>query len=141
MNNCKECGAPLTGRRNKDFCDVRCSRAWHSKQWRDQNPKTAAAQLANGTVASMNVMRVMLDLVSKGYNVYRAAFEAMPFELIAFRRLDSGIEMAHMRVKVTTGHRTATGLISHRKLPPAEYGYDVLAVVVGTDIVYEGAIL
>jgi predicted nucleic acid-binding Zn ribbon protein len=138
--HCQECDKPLVGRRNKKFCDERCSRKWNSKQWREHNPKTIEAQLAVGTIGSMNVMRVMLDLVAKGYNVYRAAFEAMPFELVLVKG-DPTETLNGWRVKVTTGHRTATDLISHRKLDPAEYGYDVLAVVVGNEIVYEGAIL
>lgn len=135
-SNCAHCGKPLAGRKNKRFCNSSCSRAWHSEQWHAHNPKTHAAQLATGTVGSVNLMRVMLDLVVRGYNVYRAAFEAMPYELW-IQRGEYGVGgwPFGMRVKVTTGHRLSSGKLQRRKFDGIDF--DVEAVVVGNDIIYD----
>jgi len=132
MNECAHCGKPMA-RRNKKFCDAACSRAWHSKKWHENNPKTAASQLAVGTIGSMNLMRVQLDLVQRGYLVYRATFESQPFELVT---MVAGLSMGFgKRVKVTTGHRAPNGALTHRKFDDPTI--DVLAVVTPEAIYYE----
>ena len=131
MNNCKECGEPLVGgRSDRKFCDKFCASNYNKRLWRERNPKSPLGALDNGTIAEANVMKVCIDLLERGYQVYRAAFPAMECDLIA-RTGQSEIA----RIEVTTGNLTPRGTLVHPKRDAAKF--DVMAVVVGDDIYYK----
>lgn len=137
---CKDCGATLTGgRKDRCFCDKDCASSYQKKQWRALNPKSPLGQLATGTVAEVNEMRVAIDLLSRGYEVYRAAFQGMPCDLMVRQ---SGAENTEdfYRIEVTTGTFTPKGTLAHPARDTTKF--DVLAVVAteasgATKIVYK----
>lgn len=139
---CKDCGDPLIGgRKGRKFCHKDCAANYQKKQWRLLNPKSPLGQLATGTVAEVNEMRVAIDLLSRGYEVYRAAFQGMPCDLLICGKntwVYPGNEP--QRVEVTTGTFTSKGTLAHPTRD--ETKYDVLAVVAteangDTKIVYK----
>lgn len=79
-------------------------------------------------------MLVAIDLLKRGFEVYRAAFQGMPCDMLARRT-----EWDHNQVwrfEVTTGNRTAAGTVVHPERNTAVF--DVLAVVLGDGgIVYK----
>lgn len=129
---CKYCNEKLVGgRKDRVFCDKDCAALYQKQAWHRMNPKTAAAQLANNTVAEMNEMRVTLDLLSRGYEVYRAAVAGMQCDLYVLH----GQHDVGKRVEVTSGNLTPSGTLQHPHRDEAKF--DVLAVVVGDTIHYK----
>lgn len=137
--NCKECFAdlPIDAKSNRKFCDKHCASEYAKKEWRERNPKSPLTQLATNTVAEANEMKVAIDLLVKGWQVYRAAFPGMLCDMLIYSpnavryEEDSGMR----RVEVTSGNYAANGTLSHPIRTPANY--DVLAIVTPSKIVYK----
>lgn len=133
---CKQCGrAMAVGRKDRVFCGVECANEHQRKVWRENNPKSPLAAMQNNTVAEVNEMKVAIDLLQRGYEVYRAAFQGMPCDmLVCGPTLEKG-DLA-LRIEVTTGSRSTSGALHHPKRDTLNY--DVLAVVLGSgEIVYK----
>ena len=133
MMKCKRCdkALPEHSKSNRKFCGKVCASEFAKEQWRQQNPKSALGQVATGTKAEVNEMRVAIDLLEKGYEVYRAAFQGMPCDLIC----RPNATWNWQRVEVTTGNKSPNGSVAHPKRDPETY--DMLAVVVGNEIIYK----
>lgn len=132
--NCRFCSNPLPEKRrpNRVYCNEECARQAMKLAWHMQNPKSALSQFATGTIAEVNTMRVCINLLERGYSVYRAAFPAMPFDIMAGPAFDHW-----QRVKVTSGSRTTKGTLVHPVKDARRSEFDVLAVVTGDGIFYE----
>ena len=138
---CKYCDKPFPAdaKSNRRFCNKVCAGAFAKESWRQQNPKSVLGTIATGTKAEVNEMRVAIDLLEKGYEVYRAAFQGMPCDFLI--RGPSGVPgytlrvNEAIRVEVTTGNKSPNGTVAHPKRDAATY--DMLAVVVGSEIVYK----
>lgn len=131
--HCKYCLDPLKGgRKDRVFCDKYCAANYQKEQWRLHNPKSASTTLTTNTIAEVNEMRVAIDLLAKGFAVYRAAFQGMPCDMVVMKDVAA---TGHLRIEVTTGNRTASGTVVHPKRD--ESLYDVLAIVVGDEIFYK----
>lgn len=135
MKRCKFCSRELIGgRKDRKFCDARCAAEYQKKAWRESNPKSATATLQNNTIAEVNEMRVAIDLLRRGFAVYRAAFQGMPCDMVVSPEGNT-IFGKVLRVEVTTGNRTPKGTIVHPDRDASKY--DVLAVVIGDEIFYK----
>jgi hypothetical protein len=130
---CSYCDLPLpaNAKSNRKFCNKVCARNYVQRQWRERNPKSAAGELAKGTVAEANEMRVAIDLLHRGFEVYRAAFQGMPCDML----IKTPHPHSMYRVEVTTGNYSPNGALAHPVRDPTKY--DVLAVVVGERIIYK----
>lgn len=132
---CKYCSEPLKGgRKDRVFCDKYCAANYQKEQWRLHNPKSASTALTTNTIAEVNEMKVAIDLLAKGYAVYRAAFQGMPCDMLVRGIPAWGLDFT-VRIEVTTGNRTASGTVVHPKRD--ETHFDVLAIVVGDEIFYK----
>lgn len=81
---------------------------------------------------AINEHRVMLDLMERGYEVYRAINGGAPLDLVAIR----GDEI--VRVEVTVGVRyEPTGWICVPNSKKDRTRFDVLAIVVNGQINYD----
>ena len=88
--------------------------------------------LSCGEVGAFSEMIVSADLISLGWQVYRAVSPASRFDMVAARPDGSAI----LRVEVTTGNVSSSGNI-HRPQKDNER-FDVLAVVLpNRDVFYE----
>ena len=122
---CRGCNKPLPTRRGKHavWCRDQCKRDFY----RRQNPKPT---LPTGTVGTISEILVATDLLKRGYDVFRAMSPAATCDLAILRNKQL------LKVEVKTGKRG-----TNRVYYPAPRGdkalrYDILAVVVDTDILY-----
>lgn len=142
MNVCKCCAKelPANSKSNRRFCDTECARQFAKALWREKNPKSELGILATNTRAEVNEMRVAIDLLAKGFEVYRAAFQGMPCDMLVvppghqYFQLP-GEAKRPRRVEVTTGNYSPNGEVAHPKRNTANF--DVLAVVLSDRIIYK----
>lgn len=135
LYRCTQCGTTFEQlRSNQKFCGKACASEFQKQKWRLQNPKSPLGIVATGTTAEINEMRVTIDLLQRGFEVYRAAFQGMPCDML-IRKMEWPATQS-IRVEVTTGNRTAAGTVVHPDRDAATF--DVLAVVLGDgNIVYK----
>jgi hypothetical protein len=105
------------------YCDPSCMQEYRRKLYAGQNTIWG---VASATVGAVNELRVSVDLVVRGYAVFRALSPACPCDLVVLH--DGRV----FRVEVTTGHRSVTGNLQYPKKDPMLY--DVLAVVCRTPL-------
>lgn len=127
---CAQCAKAIYGgRKDRKFCDKVCAGEWAKRKWREANPKSPLAAFATGAVAEANEMRVAIDLLSRGYEVFRSAFPAQSCDMLV-RFADTT-----MRIEVTSGNYTGSGTLVHPERDPTKY--DVMAVVANGKITYK----
>jgi hypothetical protein len=107
------------------YCDPSCRAAYWKKQYAGQN---TIWNLPSGTVGAINELRVSVDLLVKGYAVFRALSPSCPCDLVLL------VDHRVFRVEVTTAHRSSNGRPTFPAKNPARY--DLLAVVFPDSIVY-----
>lgn len=128
---CRVCGVnavPMFRRKYGSItCSKECARA-EKQQKRLQQGQVLG--LPTGTIGAIGELVVAADLLLKGYAVFRALSPSCPCDLALL------CEDQLYRVEVTTGHRTTDGKLLYP--PKKPNAYEVLAVVVGRDIYYQG---
>ena len=132
---CAFCHTPIAPdrvRRHAKFCGFECKQARDKEKYRVRNERTGFDPT---TVGTLSELRVAVDLMMKGYYPFRALSPGSPCDLaiLAGNRA--------YRVEVATSYKTWTGKINvpSQKLKHPEK-YDILAMVVGQDIVYRPAL-
>jgi hypothetical protein len=131
MSVCINCGSEISPHKvhrtkgTAKYCDPSCHAEYWKKRYAGQN---TIWNLPSGTVGAINELRVSVDLLCKGYAVFRALSPNCPCDLVLL------FDRRAFRVEVTTGHRTSTGRLTW----PVKDGtrFDVLAVVLPESIVY-----
>jgi hypothetical protein len=120
---CQHCQAEFEPKRTaawQKYCSKACSKGATSKRWKDLNPEKALGT-SPGSIGAAHEMLVCVDLLRRGYHVYRSVSPSAIFDLVVFR----GDEM--LSVEVTTGRYSPQGGIAHS--PKDSSKFDVLAVV------------
>jgi len=131
MSVCINCGgeiSPAKVRRTRGtakYCDPACQNDHWKKEYAGQN---TLWNLPSGTVGAINELRVAVDLLIRGYSVFRALSPNCPCDLVLL------IDHRVFRVEVTTGHRSSNGRPYFPIKDPLRY--DILAVVFPDSIVY-----
>lgn len=121
---CEQCGKPYLGRPDSLFCGRKCRQLAYFKA----GDKPVYAGMATGTIGALGELRVAVDLLEKGYEVYRSVSPSCSADIIIWKAGRC------VRVEVKTGVRGKAGqLICDRK----SFRADVLAVVLKSGIVYE----
>lgn len=93
-------------------------------QYRALNPKPL---LSTGTTGAVSELVASVDLLRKGYEVFRALSPSCSCDLAILK------DHQLLRIEVRTGKRSATGKITY---PPDRANADHFAVVVGTEVHY-----
>jgi len=106
---CLNCGNNIPIGKNKKqlkrtFCKKECRREYYIKKYREENPLRKKI-LPTGTVGSISLYKVAIDLLKKGYYVFISASNNAPFDMVLFNGKDI------KRIEVTTGCRTPKGKI------------------------------
>ena len=136
---CQFCEKPLPVplRKGSIFCSKVCSAAKANAKYREENPYNQAHQsllsLPSSTVGAIAELVVGIDLMSKGYDVFRAISPACSCDIVALSGNTS------RRIEVRTGHRLANGKLLFSKTAKDQGRQDLFAVVVHgspTEIVY-----
>ncbi len=107
------------------YCDPSCQKEYWKKKYAGQNTIWG---VSSSTVGAINELRVSVDLLRRGYSVFRALSPSCPCDLVLLKDGDV------FRVEVTTGHNSSNGRLYYPKKDPQLY--DILAIVTSDSIIY-----
>ena len=86
--------------------------------------------MATGTTGAISELRVCVDLLARGYEVFRSVSQSCSCDIAVLK--DGRL----FRIEVTTGYENPhTGTLSYS--PHKTENYDVIAVVLPEDIVFK----
>jgi len=125
---CEFCGESIPEERQRHhakFCSDRCRVRRDLERYHARNPKKT---LPNTTSGAISEYRVIVDLLSKGFEVFRSATLSSSCDLAIL------IDGCLFRVEVRTGKRSSTGKIYR---PIQKIRTDILATVLPDQIIYE----
>lgn len=119
---CPQCGKKIEGKHstNKKYCTRKCANQFAIDNFRRNNPATS---LPKGTVGTISELKICIDLLGKGYEVFRAVSTTCSCD-IAFLHKEK-----LFRVEVTTGYIGCNNNIIHAKPANEKHRYDYLAIV------------
>ena len=98
---CIQCGKILPSNRTK-YCSYECGKLRRQEQWQNLNPARGKTSATTGAIGEL---RVAIDLLIKGYNVFRALSPSCPCDLAILK--DGKL----LRLEVRTGHLSITGKV------------------------------
>ena len=136
---CEQCGDVIPPERFRNqpaykvmFCSQECGQL-NIRQRVDviNEREPNAIRLNQGTSGAVSELIACVDLMRRGYHVFRAQSPACPCDLVIMKG-------AHVqRVEVRTGNVNLNGTINYAKHRLEYHEYDILAVVIrGKDIMY-----
>lgn len=125
---CVNCGEKLKTNRTK-FCSGICYTKFRLKNYRTINPYSG---LPTATIGSISELRVSIDLMGKGYHVFRAHSPSCPCDLVAFK--EDGVLMIEVRTAHINSNGTIVKVISKRDNPKIINHY---AWVTQNSIIYD----
>lgn len=104
---CDICGEPFNAKvHNQGQVNRTCSQECREALKRKNYSSPYGVQLTTGTMGAVGEMVVAIDLINRGYHVFRALSPSCPCDLVAYR---DGV--APFRVEVRTATRKADGSI------------------------------
>lgn len=131
------CGLELSEyrqRKRAKFCCDECRARYVREQYHLANPGIGAfATIPSATVGTIAEFRVAVDLLIKGYHVFRAMSPSCPCDIAILK------EDKLLRLEVKTGYRTGRGTFYKTSTFDPDK-HDVLAIVLHDKIIYEPAI-
>lgn len=135
---CVQCKAAIPFEREKrraKYCSDLCKVARQKEQWREQNERPEI-RIASGTVGAIGELRAAAELLSKGYEVFRAVSQSCSCDLAILK--DDEL----LRVEVRTGFYSPNGKLSYNRGRDraSSAKYDVMAVVSAKEIRFFGAL-
>lgn len=123
---CPGCGQPFRTRKgNKKWHDRDCYLKHRSAEYHARNPAPRNPPAVTGV---LNELRVVQDLVGRGYLIFTGLAPSNPFTMIAAR------DEAILRVQVRSGYRSPSGKI-WASGPKGDA--DVLATCLPDRVIYE----
>jgi len=129
ISNCVECGKELSDeqrRRRKHYCSDACRIISRHKKYSSRNNPY---NLPTATVGALSELKVAVDLLSRGYSVFRALSPSCSCDLAVLQ------DHKLLRVEVKTGAYSTSGKVSDT-FSHNPKNYDVLAIVLSDQIVY-----
>jgi len=125
---CKNCGKPILSQGSK-YCSYECRSALARKKYHEANPFKGTSSATTGAISEL---RVAVDLMIKGYNVFRSLSPSCPCDLAVLR------EGVLLKIEVRTAHRSTTGKLYNLKSSRDDVNnIDHYAWVTGDEIIYE----
>lgn len=127
MSQCLHCGdkVPDADKRRRKFCSTRCRRRANS-----QRLGIERTGLPTGTTGTISELRVCVDLLARGYEVFRAVSANCSCDLAVLK------DGALLRIEVRTAYENkATGSVMHNR--PKVFRADVYAGVLRDRILYD----
>jgi len=125
---CIQCGKILPSRRWR-YCSEDCYRKFQHAIYITHNPFRGTCAATTGAISEL---RVAIDLLAKGYDVFRALSPACPCDLAILK--DSQL----LRVEVRTGYTSISGNIYRSSITGKDATkIDLYAWVLPDKIVYE----
>lgn len=127
---CEVCSKPFSTQRAwQKYCCYGCRLEKQKGSY-----ASVGEELASGTIGTLGELRVAIDLLLKGYDVFRAISPSCSCDLAVLRNSKL------IRVEVTTGHYYYGKLRPSSVKKYQRHQYDVLATVSpdGQTIIYDG---
>ena len=125
--NCIICGSSVSGSKWK-YCSHECYQKALKDKYNTLNPNTFKGT-STGTTGAISELRVAVDLMSRGYNVFRAMSPACTCDLAVLQNGEL------LRIEVRTAHITTSGKIIYFKKTKDKT--DIWALVLPQEIIYE----
>jgi hypothetical protein len=113
-------------RKNTKYCGRECAYAAERERWRQRNRSNEAPR---GNVGAISELQVAIDLLAKGYVVFRSISPHGPCDLAVLK--DGKL----IKVEVATGYLNSSGQIQ-KPQKSENHDFDILAVVVQDQIKY-----
>lgn len=121
--DCTHCGKPIPEKRaawpHTMTCSTQCSHARMRRAYRERNP---VPTIPKGTVGAIAELAVSVDLLSRGYEVFRALSPHCSCDLA----INLGGRL--IRVEVRTGRLNSTGGLTYGKFERDMGRQDIYAV-------------
>ncbi len=132
MRKCRMCKSPLTEEQikkhpRKRYCSSKCSSAYHKVMYRKNNP-VSRNNISVGTVGAINEYRVGIDMMEKGYMVFKNMSPNGSADLMSIK--NDKVET----IQVKTGYYAESGSIVYPKNTELA---DILAIVLRDKIIYK----
>ena len=130
---CRRCQGTIPKKRlryHAKFCSESCEKEYNRAQY-----VKVTHNLPTGTIGTLSELRVTVDLLCKGYYVFRSMSLNCPCDLVILKNGKA------IRVEVKTGHYYKEQLRPGKSVSAKERHYDVLAVVPpdGAEVAYYGS--
>ena len=127
---CVECGKGLPSNRWK-YCSYECYSSYNHKKFKRENPNILRGNTA-GTTGAISELRVAIDLLAKGFNVFRALSPHCPCDLAVLKNGKL------LRIEVRTAYRSVAGKPYKRRSRRDDINnIDIYAFVLADEIIYE----
>lgn len=126
---CAMCGEVISekrARRRAKYCSHICLRKSERERWAVLNEGRSPNR--KGQTGATHKLMVCVDLMWKGYEVFRALSPDCPCDMIVMK------DGEFLRVQVTTGYKNKSDAITYPHKDPSLY--DLLAVIVNGEICY-----
>ena len=125
---CVQCGKKLEGGKTK-YCSTECYRANAHDKYVGFNPFKGKTSATTGAISEL---RVAVDLLVKGYDVFRALSPNCPCDLAVLKNNKL------LRIEVRTAHKSTTGKLYNNPLARDDRdNIDIYAWVLSDEIIYE----
>jgi len=118
---CIVCGIETNGARGQKFCSDKCRAEYMGK-------RSSWKGLATGTVGAIQELRVSVDLLSKGYEVFRALSPSCSCDLLALK------DKKLVKIEVRTAYENKIGKLTY---PKERIKAEHLALALPNRIIYE----
>lgn len=121
---CKQ-PVPLWRHGSARYCSKKCQKERIKNHYK--YPRMITNEIPTGTVGAVGELKVAIDLLSRGFEVYRNLSPHGSADLITIRNNE-----IHS-IEVRSGYRIPNGTLCYSKKHKAQ----IIAVVIGDEIVYE----
>lgn len=129
---CRMCWQTVTftsKRHGRLFCSKACGENWRKEEWRKRNPSLG---LSASTTGAISELFVAVDLLQRGYDVFRAVSPSSICDLAIVK------DQKLLRVEVKTGYSTASGKLQYSAGTGIDRSkFDILAVVRKGEVIYD----
>ena len=130
LKHCIRCGKKLPTSRWK-YCSYECYSIYNREKFDRDNPTTFRGNNSS-TTGAISELRVAVDLMCKGYNVFRALSPSCPCDLAVLKNGKL------LRIEVRTTYRSQTGQPNKVKASRDDKdNIDIYASVLADEIIYE----
>ena len=113
------CQKTLETAQRKTYCSNKCRKEHAKFIYKEKN---SGLNVCSATIGAIGELRVCVDLLIKGFNVYRSVSPACSADLVITK------EGRLYRIEVTTGYFDAKGNIINNKKYADQSKFDVVAI-------------
>jgi hypothetical protein len=128
---CARCAVPFPWKNyvgKRKYCSDACARA-NERQRREALSDRHPSNRSTGTVGAISELVVTVDLLNRGFDVFRAVSPSCSCDLIAMK--DGTV----LRIEVRTAYQRKDGTLGHHRRIGEESNYDVMAAVHATGLI------